>query len=82
MQITESEQAQSYGAMVSQSSSTGGLKKNYIYLDTCTTEDQMVNLAYLSRIKSLIINSTMLMNCYPDKQGVSDDFSPHELVLR
>jgi hypothetical protein len=29
---------------------TGGLKKNYLYLDTCTTNDQMVNPAYLSNI--------------------------------
>lgn len=36
------------GAMVSQS--TGGLKKNYLYLDTCSTEDQMVNPSYLKKI--------------------------------
>ena len=61
MQITDAEEqaieaaeneyySDNDGAMVSQSTSTGGLKKNYLYLDTCTTEDQMVNPAYLSKI--------------------------------
>ena len=27
-----------------------GLKRNYMYLDTCTTEDQMVNPSYLTKI--------------------------------
>jgi hypothetical protein len=48
------------GAMISQFRSgekpetirTGGLKKNYLYLDTCTTNDQMVNPAYLTDIQA------------------------------
>jgi hypothetical protein len=43
-----------HGAMISQFKSdegtetvrTGGLRKNYLYLDTCTTNDQMANPAY------------------------------------
>ena len=27
-----------------------GLKRNYLYLNTCTTEDQMVNPSYLTKI--------------------------------
>ena len=37
------------GAMISQVR-TGGLKKNYLYLDTCTTNDQMVNPSYLTGV--------------------------------
>lgn len=29
---------------------TSGLKKNYLYLDTCTTNDQMVNPSYLREV--------------------------------
>jgi hypothetical protein len=49
-----------HGAMISQfrqgdkpeTVPTGGLKKNYLYLDTCTTNDQMVNPAYLTNIQT------------------------------
>lgn len=51
VQITENVSTNSDGAMVSQSTNTGGLKKNYLYLDMCTTEYQIiVNPAYLSKI--------------------------------
>ena len=39
--------------MVSQSISTGGLRRNYLYLDTCTTENQMVEGAYLDNIHTV-----------------------------
>ena len=42
-----------HGAMISQVKSdprTGGLHRNYLYLDTCSTINQMVNQAYLSGV--------------------------------
>ncbi|KAL7474050.1 hypothetical protein ACHAW6_000048 [Cyclotella cf. meneghiniana] len=42
-----------HGAMISQVKSdprTGGLRRNYLYLDTCSTINQMVNQAYLSGV--------------------------------
>jgi hypothetical protein len=54
VQIIRSEQQESSeGANISQSTATGGLKKNYLYLDTCTTEDQMVEPAYLKDIHTV-----------------------------
>lgn len=41
------------GAMISQIKSdlkTGGLRKNYLYLDTCSTINQVVNQAYLTGV--------------------------------
>mgnify|MGYP003325905523 CR=1 FL=1 len=32
-------------------------------------------------IKSLVLMAVMFMNAYPDKQGISQEFSPRELVL-
>lgn len=32
-------------------------------------------------IKHLVITSVMFMNAYPDPQGISDEFSPREIVL-
>jgi hypothetical protein len=39
------------GANVSQATKTGGIKKNRLYLDTCSTEDFVVNPAYVSNIR-------------------------------
>ena len=31
----------------------GGIRRNFLYLDTCTTEDQMVSDAYLTKIHTV-----------------------------
>ena len=48
----------------------------------CTTADLPYIVLPNRMIKRLVINSGMMMNCYRDKQGVSDEYSPRELVLR
>ena len=48
----------------------------------CITADLPYVVLPNRMIKRLVINSVMMMNCYLDKQGVSDEYSPRELVLR
>ena len=48
----------------------------------CITADVPYVVLPNRMIKRLVINSVMMMNCYLDKQGVSDEYSPRELVLR
>jgi hypothetical protein len=48
-------EAMKTGGMISQfrdgeAMKTGGLRQNFLYLDTCTTNDQMVNPAYLTGV--------------------------------
>ena len=52
--------------------------------DTCRCITADVPYAVLPNrmIKALVIHAIMLMNCYPNKQGVSDEYSPREIVLR
>ena len=33
-------------------------------------------------VKALVIHAVMWMNAWPDKQGITQDYSPQELILR
>ena len=48
----------------------------------CITADMPYSVLPNRIIKALVIHAVMLMNCYPNKQGVSDEYSPREIVLR
>ena len=48
----------------------------------CTTADLPYIVLPNKVIKALVINGVMMLNCYRDKQGVSNEYSPRELVLR
>jgi hypothetical protein len=48
----------------------------------CTTADLPYEVLPNKMIKALVITNIMFLNTYPDKQGVSEEFSPRELVLR
>ena len=50
----------------------GGLKKNYLYLDTCTTHNVMCSPEYLTQIRSLseaLVLHTNAGECSTDQQG-------------
>ena len=48
----------------------------------CITTDMKFNILPNSIIRALVIHAAMFMNSYQDKQGISQEFSPRELVLR
>ena len=41
---------------------TGGLKKSYLYLDTCTTNDQLVDATYLTKVHKAVKSLTLHTN--------------------
>ncbi|KAL7531143.1 hypothetical protein ACHAXR_008885 [Thalassiosira sp. AJA248-18] len=46
------------------------------------TADMEFSILPNSIIKALVIHAVMFMNAYPDKQGISQELSPREIVLQ
>jgi hypothetical protein len=68
------------GAMISQFRDsenalvkTGGLRPNYLYLDTCTTNDQMVNPSYLTGVHTT--EAPLRQKFWLDRMGIANVIS-------
>jgi hypothetical protein len=48
----------------------------------CLKADMPLKLLPSVIIKHMVINAVMFINAYKDKQGISDEYSPREIILR
>ena len=48
----------------------------------CIKMDLPYSIMQSQMVKGVVLHVVLFMNAYMDKQGISDEYSPRELILR